>query len=222
MNQIQVKICGITTPESAKKCVELGADAIGVVFFPKSPRNVSTETAKKIASAVNGKAAVTGVFVNETFDFIMERVDSCLLDAVQLHGNESPDFIQRLKESVKDRGIKVIKCLYLESDPNVSFSATYNADSFLIECAKGVLPGGNAMDWNFKRAGNLNIKKPVMIAGGLSPDNIIEAISSALPDAVDVSSGVEEMPGQKSPEKVEAFINAVKNYKTNIKIRSVF
>ncbi len=202
----QVKICGLTTPEIAKTCAALGADAIGLVFFPKSPRNVSIDQAKNIAEVVKNVLRVTGVFVNADYDTIMHTVDFCGLHAAQLHGNEPPTLVDRIKQN----GIRVVKCLYLESEPAVQKADYYSPDGFLIECAKGILPGGNALSWNFESAGQLSLHKPFAIAGGLSVDNVADAVMKSRAVSVDVSSGVEKAPGVKDEEKIQTFIDIVK------------
>lgn len=201
----QIKICGLTRVNEAVSCSELGPDAIGLVFFEKSPRNVSIEQAKEISVNLPDAISKVGVFVNETFDFIMERVDKCFLDVVQLHGNESPDLVTKLKKE----NLTVIKCLYIESTPSLDTVSKYHASGYLVECAKGVLPGGNALSWNFQKAKDFGDTYPLILAGGLSPSNVTSAIESSLPDAVDVSSGVENEPGRKDISKIKAFIEAV-------------
>ncbi|GAB6094316.1 phosphoribosylanthranilate isomerase [Desulfatiferula olefinivorans] len=214
----QIKICGLTRVDQALACARLGADAIGLVFYPKSPRNVSDETARDICRALPGTATPTGVFVNETFDVIMDKVNRCGLKAVQLHGSESPDLVRRLI----DEHLPVIKVLYMESEPAVDRVDDYPATAFLVECAKGILPGGNALSWNFERVRELKTDKPILIAGGLSPDNIIQAVTAARPLGVDVSTGVEKSPGIKDLSKVDAFIMAVKQTALDRPSRRIF
>ncbi len=218
MNRPQIKICGLTDPNEAIQCVNAGADAIGLVFFEKSPRNISETLAAEISKALPENKASVGVFVNETYEFIMNKVTRCHLDAVQLHGDESPDLVARL---IKDN-ICVIKALYMESDPNISRMNSYAASSYLVECAKGILPGGNALSWNFSRVKNLNSAPPLIIAGGLSPANIKEAVLAALPDIVDVSSGVEKAPGKKDITKAKLFIKNVHACNIETKLRRLF
>lgn len=218
MNTPQIKICGLTDVDQALACAELGADAIGLVFFPKSPRNLSEDQARIICDALPDHVVTTGVFVNETFEGIMHKIVQCNIKAVQLHGNESPDLVARLKRE----NLPVIKVLYMESDPSISLSDDYDPTAFLVECAKGILPGGNALSWNFERASELKTEKPVLIAGGLSPENIADAVLKARPDGVDVSSGVEKSPGQKDLKKVEAFITAVKQQAVAKPLRRIF
>ena len=201
----QVKICGLTSPEAAVACVRLGADAVGCVFYPQSPRNVSRQQAAEICAAVGGRVATVGVFVNEAVEEIMEIVDDCGLTWVQLHGAETGQEIALLRNS----GLRVIKALFAEKAPFIKDAAGYNADGLLVECGQGRLPGGNALAWDWGRARSVPSRAPLILAGGLALDNVIVAITAALPDAIDVSSGVEAAPGQKDLNKVEALITAV-------------
>lgn len=212
----QVKICGLTRVDEAIKCAELGPDAIGLVFFEKSTRNVTLEQAKEISLSLPKNISTIGVFVNEPLEYIMERVEKCSLNAVQLHGMEGPDLVNQLIE----QGLIVIKCLYLDSEPFLTDVSEYNATGYLVECAKGILPGGNALSWDWARAKEFGIKHPFILAGGLSPENISEAIYTSLPDAVDISSGVENAPGRKDILKIKAFIEAVS--KSSIKDKNNF
>jgi len=202
-----VKICGLTDPEEAAHCAELGADAIGLVFYPKSPRAVSIKTAKVVCSCLPDHILTTGVFVNRTYDDIMETAEACSLKAVQLHGKESPALVTRLKNS----GLFVIKALFAEKQPFLENADQYStASALLVEYGRGVLPGGNAKAWNWERARGLPRDQMMILAGGLDPENIQNAIKAALPDAVDVSSGVESAPGKKDLLKVKTFIKNVR------------
>ena len=217
-NVPQVKVCGLTKPDEAAGCVSLDADAVGCVFFPKSPRNVSLNQAKKIVRILPSHVKAVGVFVNESFDGIMRAVEHCGLHAVQLHGQEPPE----LPEMLHQKGLIVIKALFMEKDPLLSKAGDYRAAAYLVECGKGELPGGNAVSWAWEGAMELGEKQTLILAGGLTPENISIAISSALPDAVDVSSGVESSPGRKDLDKVASFIRAVKKCRMNKTIKKIF
>ena len=198
----EIKICGLTLPDEAAACARLGADAVGLVFFEKSPRNVSIEQAREISRALPDGCAAAGVFVGAPFSFVMERAEACNLSVIQLHGNEPPELVTRLKAE----GLTVVKALYLNDAPRIETAETFPADAFLVECGKGALPGGNALSWDWGLARRFGEKHPLVIAGGLSPDNVAEAIRAALPAAVDISSAVESEPGRKDLSKVAAFI----------------
>lgn len=227
-----VKICGLTTPEETLACVKAGADAIGFIFYPKSPRYISSELAaqitKKIADAAkNGidmaeGVMTTGVFVDAEYDEIIKVARSCSLKAVQLHGNETPSLVRQLAQE----GLIVIKALFAGRDPHITQAHLYDdAHAILVEYGKGNLPGGNGESWNWELSlqavnngkeistDNTNIpgqkqkkKRRVILAGGLNSDNIEKAIQMATPWGVDLSSGVEFSPGKKDIAKVEQLL----------------
>jgi phosphoribosylanthranilate isomerase len=198
-----IKICGLTRPDNALACVHAGADAIGLVFFKKSPRNVTMDQAIAITRILHRSILTCGVFVDESFEFIMERVERCHLTAVQLHGQESPTLVERLAK----KNLRVIKALFAAKKPDLSDASLYPAASFcLVEYGKGILPGGNAEAWDYGLSARLNTQVPLMLAGGLTCENIEQAIGLANPVAVDLSSGVEKVPGLKDIKKVASFI----------------
>jgi phosphoribosylanthranilate isomerase len=214
----RVKICGLTRADEALACVELGVAAIGCVFFPKSPRNVSEEQARSICRDLPPQICSVGVFVNESFSTIMGKVERCGLKAVQLHGMESEDLVKRLLKE----GVRVIKALFINGTPGLDGAGSYSASAFLVECAGGPLPGGNAKTWDWSVATSLCSRFPVVLAGGLTPENVGEAIRTALPAALDVSSGVESSPGRKDIDKVKRFLEAVGKSQCITKGRRVF
>jgi len=214
----QIKICGLTRSDEAVKCASLGADAIGLVFLKKSPRYVTPLKARAICKALPNDITAVGVFVNEPFNSLMDIVSTCNIGAVQLHGNEPP----KLVTALMDQGLIVIKALYMESKPSIDQVSSYNASAYLVECAKGILPGGNAMSWNWRDAHDFGKKHPLILAGGLTPDNISKAIADSCPDAVDISSGVESTPGKKDIYKVKKFITAVQGCKPDRELRRIF
>jgi len=214
----QVKICGLTRPDQAVACVDAGAAAIGLVFYDKSPRNVSIDTARAITRVLPQEVSRVGVFVDEPYDVIMQRVAICHLTCVQLHGRETPELVMQLKSA----GLVVIKSLFLDHNPLLTEADQFFADAYLAECGTGPLPGGNAKVWNYADAGDLGLSSPLILAGGLSPDNVAEAIQSACPDGVDVSSGVELRPGIKDPALVTQFMRTVINGKHNQSLRRIF
>jgi phosphoribosylanthranilate isomerase len=200
----QIKICGLTKEDEAIKCAQLGANAIGLIFYDKSPRFISDTQARNICRALPDSVRKIGVFVDNSFDSIMEKVHTCGLTGIQLHGRETPQLIDRfIREN-----LLVIKGLFTQKSPKISDVSPYKASAYLVECGKGKLPGGNAMTWNWSQALGFGKKYPFILAGGLDPTNVVEAISGCLPDAVDVSSGVEISPGLKDIGKVRDFISA--------------
>ena len=214
----QVKICGLTRVEEALGCVALGADAIGCVFYPKSPRYLTDARAREICLAVPSEVKKVGVFVNETFSSIMHRVEYCHLTAVQLHGQESPELVSLLcKEN-----LLVIKALFIDGKPSLEDVKSYQAPAYLVECGLGRLPGGNALEWNWEQAKSFEEKYDLIIAGGLAPENVCHAIEVSAPNAVDVSSGVESGPGRKDLDKVRSFISAVSRCSLKKNMRKIF
>jgi phosphoribosylanthranilate isomerase len=203
----QIKICGLKRVDEAVQCAELGANAIGMIFYDKSPRFLSDTHAQNICNALPDSVGKIGVFVDESFDGIMEKVHRCGLTGVQLHGMEPPELIDRLIYE----NLLVIKGLFTQKDPNISSVSLYKASAYLVECGKGMLPGGNAMTWNWSKAFDFGKKNPFILAGGLDPTNVVQAINQCLPDAVDVSSGVEISPGKKDTGKVKDFITATQS-----------
>lgn len=202
---VQVKICGLTRVEEAMACAVAGAAAVGCVFHSGSPRNVNTAIAAEIRRALPPEIACVGVFVDESFKNIMRIVARTGFAAVQLHGGETPEFVDRLL----GEGLFVIKALFAEREPGFAEAPRFKSSAFLAECGKGPLPGGNARGWEWGRAGPLARHHPLILAGGLAPENAAQAVRAASPDAVDVSSGVEAGPGRKDIRKVEQFIAAV-------------
>ena len=201
----QVKICGLTRPREASRCARLGADAIGLVFFPRSPRNVSEGQARAVVAALPQTVAAVGVFVDAGFSSIMSRVERCGLSMAQLHGREPA----RLAARLRAEGVGVIKALFVDGRPGLEEATAYDVDGYLVECARGPLPGGNAMAWDWGAARDFGSRHPMVLAGGLSPDNVADAICAGRPASVDVSSGVEASPGRKDPDKVARLIAAV-------------
>ena len=202
---IQIKVCGLTEAKMAEACVALKIDAVGLVFYPKSPRHVSNFQAEEVSAAVNGRVAIVGVFVDEPVDVILKKAQRFGLTAVQLHGQETPSDVSQ----IENEGIKVIKALFQKREPSFQAVSLYRPSAFLLECGKGQLPGGNAQEWNWVDAEKITALTPVILAGGLTPENVSHAISLSNPQAVDVSSGVEAFPGKKDISKIKAFVTAV-------------
>ena len=219
----QIKICGLTNAQEAYECASLGAHAIGCVFYPKSPRHFSENPARNIARALPPPITVVGVFVNSSYDEIMRKVDKCGLSAVQLHGQEQQDLVDKLRKEK----LLVIKALFDKNQPGFKDASRYHASAYLVECGKGKLPGGNALSWEWGKARELGKSYPLILAGGISEDNVCQAIHECSPDAVDISSGVESTPGRKDIAKVKSFISKVSisnshKKSKDIKLRRIF
>jgi phosphoribosylanthranilate isomerase len=214
----QVKICGLTRIHEAVACASLGADAIGFIFYPKSPRVVTPSQARGISMALPPSVCRVGVFVDETYDTIMPVVRTARLQAVQLHGTESPALVKKLA----DQGLTVIKALFSHRKPFFSQAAQFHAAAFLVECGVGPLPGGNAGVWDFSLLKDFAKDFALVLAGGLAVDNVKQAIDQCQPDAVDISSGVERSPGKKDIQKVTQFIGATRNVRIVKPNRRIF
>lgn len=210
---IAVKICGLKTPEDAHIAIQAGADLLGCVFFPPSPRNVSPEQAAEVFDMV-GDADIlkVGLFVNPTDDELMNVLNHVRLDLIQLHGHESPERVEEVRQTF---ALPVMKALPIETTEDVEKAQAYDgvADRLLFDAKPpegATRPGGNAIafDWSLLR--NTRWTVPWMLAGGLTVDNVLDAVKQSGCKAVDVSSGVEAEKGVKSPELIEAFLEAVK------------
>ena len=148
----------------------------------------------------------------------MGKIERCHLNAVQLHGQESPQIVRSLRKE----NILVIKALFIKGRPSLEDASKYEASAYLVECGQGKLPGGNALAWNWKAARDFGKKYPFILAGGLAPENIYSAVNSSAPDAVDISSGVESAAGQKDLDKVASFMDAISRCHLSKKIRRIF
>ncbi len=200
---VKVKVCGTTRLKDALLAVEFGADAIGFIFYKRSPRSVTVKTAKEICSKLPPFVNRVGVFVNETAEKINRIAVQCGLDAVQLHGNESPAFCRKIKP-------RVIKVVRVKDAASLREMKRYTVDAFLLDTYKEDQWGGTGKVFDWDLAGRANKYGPVIIAGGLNPGNVKAAIKKAQPYGVDVSSGVERSPGKKDPKKVKSFLKAVR------------
>jgi phosphoribosylanthranilate isomerase len=202
-----IKICGITNLKDAKTAVEAGADALGFVFYPKSPRLVSFETAKTIVSSIPANIEKIGVFVNQAFEVTG-------LSGIQLHSTGMPkDF----------HSTSLTKYLVLSAKHNILDPTSFlksPVDAIFLDSGTPDLPGGTGktFDWEASEmlVRNLSKNYRVVVAGGLTPDNVADAIRILRPWGVDVSSGVEAAPGKKDPRKVRDFISAVRQVEVSV------
>jgi phosphoribosylanthranilate isomerase len=191
-----VKICGITHKEDAQLCAQLGADAVGFIFYRKSPRYIDPAKAKTIIDSLPPFIAPVGVFVNEDRERILQIIQDTGIRAIQLSGDEQPD-------DCKNYPVKVIKAFRLQDDGDVNPIAAYPISAALLDGAPEGTYGGSGVLASHSVA--LEMKKyfPLILAGGLTPDNISDALTNVAPYAVDVNSGVEKAPGIKDYEKVQ-------------------
>ena len=185
----KVKICGLSEPNSLTAAIESGADFIGLVFYPKSPRHVEIESAKYLAAFIPQNVETVGLFVNPDDGFIQNVLHEVPLNYIQLHGTESPERVKAIKEKFN---LPIIKSFPIETRQDLDAITSYEgiADWFLFDAKAEKLPGGNgiAFDWNILKS--FKSPTPWMLAGGLNPENVSKALKVMTPDAVDVSSGV--------------------------------
>nr|WP_010133066.1 phosphoribosylanthranilate isomerase [Microbulbifer agarilyticus] len=202
---MRVKICGITSVEDARLAVEAGADALGLVFYPPSPRSVSLQQAAEIARAVTPFVVLTGLFVDAHPQEVEQTLAQVPLNLLQFHGNETAAYCRQFYRPY----IKALR-MKPELDPCEAMAAYPDARGFLLDAYRKGVPGGtgDTFDWQRVPQGRARNARQVILAGGLSPENVAQAIVAAAPDAVDVSGGVEAAPGRKDPDKVREFVRA--------------
>ena len=210
----QVKICGLSSEETLDCALEHGADFVGFVFYPRSPRYVAPAAARQLASRARGTAKTVALLVDPDDELLAQIVDVVSPDMIQLHGHESVDRVQ----DVRDRWERpVIKAVTVEAAENVTQAAAYQpaADLLLFDAKppkgqRNALPGGNGLPFDWDLLDVSAVPRPFMLSGGLTPDNVAAAIAAAQPDAVDVSSGVERNPGEKDVALIRRFLLAAK------------
>ena len=201
--QVKVKICGMTNLKDVKVAVDDGVDAVGFIFYKKSPRSVTMQAVRKIVLELPPFVDSVGIFVNETAEQINKIADRCNLDRVQLHGNESPTFCKKIRR-------RVIKAIRVKDIQSLKKLSDYPVSSFLLDTFSEDQYGGTGrvFDWNLaypaKKYG------PIILAGGLTPNNVRQAIQRIQPYGVDVCSGVESQPGIKDHKKMQIFLKNVK------------
>lgn len=204
----KVKVCGLTRPEDARLAVEQGAWAIGMVFHPDSPRHVDVERAAEIATAFRRRCQVVGVFVNSPLDDILRILGSVPLTMIQLHGDEGPSYCA---EAGRRSGLGVIKAVRARDVQAVRALSAYKTAFHMIDAyVPGSFGGtGERFDWELAVARPADT--PLILSGGLTAENVAEALAVTRPYAVDVSSGVESSPGVKDSYRLQAFFEAVQN-----------
>jgi phosphoribosylanthranilate isomerase len=201
----RVKICGITRHEDAEHAASLGAWAIGFNFWEGSKRRCDPGVAAGIARALRRRVEPVGVFVNPTLDEVVRLAEGVGLTHVQLHGDEGPSFCTAVAERT---GARVIKALGVGSGADIRDAERFHTDFHLLDAAAGAAYGGTGRTWDWALSLQRHSKVPLILSGGLTPDNVAEGIAAVHPWGVDVASGVEAAPGIKDPAKVEAFIAA--------------
>ena len=201
---VRVKICGITNLEDALMAVEAGADALGFVFFKGSPRYIAPPQAAAIMKSLPPFVQTVGLFVNEDLAAVNYVADQCRLDLIQLHGEESPEYCSSVKR-------RIIKALRVKDASSLDMMPDYSVAACLLDAWSPVAHGGTGTSFNWEIAAAAAAARPIILAGGLTPENIAEAIVTVKPYAVDVSSGVESAPGKKDAGLVNSFIRATRS-----------
>ncbi|MDB6124691.1 MAG: N-(5-phosphoribosyl)anthranilate isomerase [Pedosphaera sp.] len=200
-----VKICGITNIDDGLAAADAGADAIGLMFFEQSPRNVSLQTASEIANRLPPYVIKVGVFVNPSEEVVMRAISECGLNILQFHGEETPEFCQLFP-------VMTIKAFRVKDEESLKALPEYQTDAWLLDAYVADKLGGTGAKFNWDLAiAAQKLGRPIFLAGGLTPENVADAIRKVQPYAVDVSSGVESAPGKKDYAKVQAFIKAAKS-----------
>ncbi|MFI5339976.1 MAG: phosphoribosylanthranilate isomerase [Candidatus Methylomirabilales bacterium] len=199
----RVKVCGITSAEDAAAAVEAGADALGFVFVPGTPRLVHLDVAERIVKDLPPFVTTVGVFVDQSLEDILRIADRCRLRAVQLHGNEPEAFSRRIP-------FTVIKAIRVRDAQDLRPIGTYPAHAFLLDAFVEGQAGGTGTPISWELARQAVGKAPIILSGGLKSETVTQAVRTVRPYGVDVSSGVERSPGRKDHKKVREFIAAVR------------
>ncbi|MBU0581314.1 MAG: phosphoribosylanthranilate isomerase [Candidatus Margulisbacteria bacterium] len=206
---LKIKICGITNLEDAENAAALGVDALGFIFA-KSPRQVEPTLIKEICHSLPPFITRVGVFVDEELDKVNSIAETCGLDAIQLHGQESSEYCQHVHR-------RVIKALRVKKDTSLKILEHYKdiVCAFLLDAYDPEKPGGtgNTFDWGLAAKAQKAYKTPIILSGGLNAENIQEALKTLRPDAVDINSGVESAPGKKDYNKMQEIIKIIRNLK---------
>jgi phosphoribosylanthranilate isomerase len=202
---VKVKICGITSVASGLAAAEAGADLVGLMFYEKSPRHISLETAAEISRALPPYVLKAGVFVNPSEETVVEAIARCGLNLLQFHGDETPEFCMQF-------GLMSMKAFRIRNAASLAALPEYPTAAYLLDAFSPEALGGTGEKFNWDLAVEAKkFGKPVFLAGGLTPGNVAKAVKKVQPFAVDVSSGVESAPGRKDAAKVRAFIAAAKS-----------
>jgi phosphoribosylanthranilate isomerase len=209
-----VKICGVTTPDAIDAAVSAGADMIGLVFFPKSPRHLSITAARSLADRAAGRARVVALTVDATDEDLETIVAGLSPDLLQLHGEETPERVAAVRAAFS---LPVMKAVGVAGADDLAAIDAYAAvsDMLLVDAkppkTADALPGGNGLTFDWRLVAGLDPGRPVMLSGGLHPGNVAEAVRLTRLSGVDVSSGVESTPGRKDPDRIRAFVAAARS-----------
>ena len=202
----RIKICGVSDPADARRVANLGAWALGMIFWPQSVRACSLADAETIGAELHRRLQVVGVFVNAALDEVAATADRCNLTMVQLHGDEGPAYC---REVARRTGAKVMKAVRVRDAAQLHDLQRFHTDFHLLDAYSPRTPGGTGESFDWELARRHPGTPPVVLSGGLTPDNVGAAIDAARPFAVDVASGTEAAPGRKDLAKLTAFFRAV-------------
>jgi phosphoribosylanthranilate isomerase len=200
----QIKICGITTIEDALCAAESGADAVGFIFHPPSPRHITPERAREIIAGLPAELVKVGVFVNRDTEVVAQTVEECGLDLIQLHGDESPEYCRRFPPE------RVIKAVFCRTPEDLRELAAYDVRAFLVDTRDAGRYGGTGKRADWELAAGLAKERPLILAGGLGIENIGEALAAVEPCAVDINSGCERMPGIKDHDRLRRIVGMIR------------
>jgi phosphoribosylanthranilate isomerase len=201
---VKVKICGITNIQDAISAIEAGADALGFIFVPESKRYVDKDVVREITKHIPPFIVTVGVFVDEPIDKVKTIVEYCNIDIVQLHGNETPEYCHNL-------GYRIIKSFRVKKDEDyIQNISGYDVSGYLLDTYVEDVKGGTGKSFEWHLAIKAKKYGPVILAGGLTPENVDKAIDIVKPYGVDVSSGVEKIPGKKDKIKMKEFVQKVR------------
>ena len=202
---VLVKICGITSAADAVSSAEAGADAVGLMFYEDSPRHVTLEQAKIISAALPPHVMRVGVFVNADEAFVHQALTECVLNILQFHGDETPEDCSRYP-------VMTLKAFRVKGEETLQQLEAYPTAGYLLDAYVKDSLGGTGATFNWGLAVRAQeFGKPILLAGGLTPDNVADAVRRVQPFGVDVSSGVESEPGRKDPARMKTFVEAAKN-----------
>ncbi|HEY3308914.1 MAG TPA: phosphoribosylanthranilate isomerase [Desulfuromonadaceae bacterium] len=200
---VKVKICGITNLEDALAAATAGADALGFVFHPASPRYISPEQAAAIIRHLPPFVQTVGLFVDENPETVNAIANQCGLDIIQLHGDESPGYCSEIQR-------RVIKAFRVKNITSIDKIKNYRVAACLLDAWSPAAHGGTGTTFNWEIAASAATSERIILAGGLTPENVAAAVQRVRPYAVDISSGVEFEPGKKDPAKISLLLNALK------------
>jgi phosphoribosylanthranilate isomerase len=203
----RVKICGTTNLADARLAVDLGAWAVGMIFVPGTPRAVRQQDAVEIGSSLRREVQLCGVFVNAPLERVTALADGVGLTMLQLHGDEGPAYCA---EAARRTGCRVIKAARVDTRADVVALEPFHTDFHLLDAHVEGVRGGTGETWDWELVAKRRSPTPLIVSGGLRPDNVAQAIAATRPYAVDVASGVEASPGQKDPAKLDAFMRGVR------------